>query len=131
MRRIRPWMVVVALASVGIVGAATVFLQARAQHRRDRASVVRWQRVALPLIADAAALRADIDAAVRRVDRGAPAGKDLARLRHGLEVARRELLASKLPKLAQPAAAQFLSGIARMLQAVTALEERASSAVLP
>ncbi|MCA1830731.1 MAG: hypothetical protein LC663_04375 [Actinobacteria bacterium] len=51
--RVKPWMVAVALAVVGGLGATGVYYAAHRQHRQDREAVIAWERATWPSITDA------------------------------------------------------------------------------
>ena len=100
---IKPWMVVVTLTLVAAGGATTVFFVGEAQHRRDRADILRWEARALPAAQDAAVLQQSLRRSIP-VD-------EIVQLRSRLQRDLDAITRAPLPDIVKPAAAAYVDAI--------------------
>jgi hypothetical protein len=100
---IKPWMVVGALTAVAAAGATGVYYVGEAQHRRDRADIVRWEARALPAANDASTLQRSLRAAMPVTE--------TSRLRSRLQVDLDAIAGEPLPDIVKPAAAAYADAI--------------------
>lgn len=131
MDRIKPWMVALALALAGLAGAGVVYAAARAQHRRDRETIVRWDRAHLAVEQRAADTFGRLPLLATLFARGNAVRAQLEAARGVFEQARTELPALPSPAIAQPAVAELVAAIEASLRALAVLEgERNGDGVL-
>jgi len=100
---IKPWMVVVTLVVVAAVGATAVYFVGEAQHRRDRADILRWEARALPAAEDASALQQSLLASMPVAE--------IVQLRSRLQRDLDAISRSPLPDIVKPAAAAYVDAI--------------------
>ena len=96
-------MVVVFLTVVAVGGATGVYFAGEAQHRRDRADIVRWEARALPAARDAEARQ--------RMLRGAMPAREIAETSVALQRDIDAIAAPPLPEIVRPAAAAYVEAI--------------------
>lgn len=104
---IKPWMVVLALTVVAASGATAVYFAGEAQHRRDRADIVRWEARALSAAEDAAAVRDSLTSSM-------PAAS-LASARAALQRDAAAIVEQPIPEIVRPTAAAYQTAISKTL----------------
>ena len=102
---IKPWMVVAFLTVVAAAGATGVCYAGEAQHRRDRADIIRWEARALPAARDASSLQRSLRAKMPVAE--------IVRLRTRLQDDVAAITASPLPDIVKPPAAAYVEAIRR------------------
>ena len=100
---IKPWMVVVALTILAAGGATTVYFVGEAQHRRDRADILRWEARALPAAEDASALQQSLRASMQVAQ--------IVQLRSRLQRDLDAITRAPLPDIVKAAAAAYVDAI--------------------
>ena len=110
---IKPWMVVVTLVAVAAIGATAVYFVGEAQHRRDRADILRWEARALSAAEDASALQQSLRAAMPVVE----IVQLRSRLRRDLDAITR----APLPDIVKPAAAAYVDAIRKTESSLEAI----------
>ena len=96
-------MVVATLTLVAAGGATTVYFVGEAQHRRDRADILRWEGRALPATKDASAVQQSLRASMHVTE--------IVRLRSRLQRDLDAITRAPLPDIVKPAAAAYVDAI--------------------
>jgi len=112
-------MVAIVLVVVGTAGAFGVYFAARAQHRTDRADILRWERVSLP-IADEASRVLE---AVPRLDTPVK----LRSARDMLSIDRFKLVSGSVPDVVKPVTALYAGAIDLAVRSVDAAASAGST----
>jgi hypothetical protein len=110
---IKPWMVVVSLSLIAVVGATAVYFAGEAQHRRDRADIIAWEARAHPAARDALAVRNRL--------RRTMASTEIVGERAELERDLKLLIAAPLPEVVRPAASAYAEAIRKTEAALEAV----------
>jgi hypothetical protein len=98
-------MVVGTLVVVAAIGATAVYFAGEAQHRRDRADILRWEARALPAAEDASALQQSLRASMPVAE--------IVRLRSRLQRDLDAITRAPLPDIEKPPAAAYVDAIRR------------------
>lgn len=126
-RRIKPWMVAVALALVGIVGATLVYATGANLHRSDRRAIVAWYSAGRSSLEQIDLLIKDVARVGPRVfDATIPearAAREITRLRSGIEGAKFSLEHLRVETVMDVIAGAYLNASVEALAAVTALHQ--------
>jgi len=96
-------MVAVTLVAVAAIGATSVYFAGEAQHRRDRADILRWEARALPAASDASALQQSLRASMPVAE--------IVPLRSRLQRDLDAITGAPLPDIVKPAAAAYLDAL--------------------
>src|SRR6266700_7770364 len=107
---IKPWMVAVVLTLVAAGGATGVYFSGQAQHRRDRAEILAWERNVLPAGVEAQQIQRSLE----------HTGVDRAAARTSLARDRSVLLAGPVAEVVRPAVASYVTAIDKALVALDA-----------
>jgi hypothetical protein len=124
-QRIKPWMVALALAVVGIAGVVGVFVAGRTLHSSDRADLRAWRTAAAPSLAAIT----DVIAETRTLGARVFAGEErdvtakVTVLRKRVERARAALEDIKTPAISDTVASAYLNALVEALEAVTAIHQ--------
>jgi len=103
-------MVVLTLTIVAAGGATAVYFTAEAQHRRDRADIVRWEGRAVPAARDAASVRSTL--------RGTMSPDQVSATRARLQRDLDAIVSPPLPEIVRPAAAAYQAAISETAAAL-------------
>lgn len=98
-------MVVGLLTLVAAGGATAVYFAAQAQHRRDRADILRWEARALPAARDAEMLQRSL--------RSSMPVAEIVRLRTALQHDLDAIIGAPLPEIVRPPAAAYQEALRR------------------
>ena len=106
-------MVVGFLTVVALGGATGVYFAGEAQHRRDRADIVRWEARALPAARDAETRQE----ALRPTMPAAQVGEIRTALQRDIDA----IVAAPLPEIVRPAAAAYVEAIRKTAASLEAV----------
>jgi hypothetical protein len=127
----RPWVAVLLIVAVGILGGVLVYRSGGRIREQDRAAFLAWERLAQPAVERAREIHAGLPSLIEDA-RAAPGQlgpllgelrMKVTRTRLTLQRARTEVQTVRVERVLEGIAAAYLEAIARDLQAVAALEK--------